>query len=108
MAARQRRSFLLAKPVEGRAQALTLIIERDRTNIDMPRLIVDRRVAQLRTAVEAHAKTTLFTETSTDIEMATGLSIHGVTGGETGQVFIEGAFRHHVDHAAHRVVGDMP
>ena len=50
-------------------------------------------------------KLAFFTEAPTQIEMAADLRVHGVAGGEAGQVFIQGALGHHVDHAADAAVG---
>ena len=91
--------------VEAGAQAFALVVQGQRANTDIARLLVDHRVTVLQASVEAYAEAALVAKAPADIEVAADLRVLGVAGGVAGQVFIQGALGHHVDHAAYRAVG---
>ncbi|MNF85360.1 hypothetical protein D3C84_677530 [compost metagenome] len=97
--------FFLADQVQGGSQAITLIVQGDGADVDVPGLIVDGRVTLLGAAVDAHTEAAFFAEAPADIDVAADLRIHGVAGGETGQVLIEGTLGDYVDHATDTAVG---
>jgi hypothetical protein len=59
-------------------------------------------------AIEAQAEATIFTEASTHVEVPAKLRVHGVAGGETGQVFIEERLGTTLMTPPTALLGDMP
>ena len=98
-------TFFLADVVQVQAQALAAIIQGNGAHPHVAMLIVHGGVASLQAAVEAHAKLVLLTETAADIQVAADLGVGGVTAGKAGEVLVQRALGHDVDHPAHATVG---
>lgn len=100
--------FFLSDEVEVQAQPFALVVERNCTDIQCSLLVINCRVTLLDAAVETYAKLLLFTKATTDVQMATRLSVRGITGGESSQVLGQRSLGNNVDHAADTTVGRNP